>query len=104
MLVTDVIQGIVLTEKSLRAPEGSYTLKVSLKATKYDVSSALKTVFGVDVLSVNTSIKRGKVKRKMRSKKGGPVVVKASNQKKAFVTLKPGQTLPTPSMSDTASV
>jgi large subunit ribosomal protein L23 len=100
MLVTEVIQGIVLSEKSLRAPEGSYTLKVNLKAKKADVSKALKEVFGVDVASVNTSIKRGKVKRRVRAKGAGPVVVKASNQKKAFVTLKKGQTLPTPVLGE----
>jgi large subunit ribosomal protein L23 len=104
MLVSEVIKGIVLSEKSLAAPEGSYTLKVNLKAKKSDVASALKAVFGVDVVSVNTSIKRGKVKRKMRAKNSGAVVVKAANQKKAYVTLKKGQTLPTPVLGEAANV
>ena len=103
MLVTEVIKGIVLSEKSLSAPEGKYTLKVNLKATKADVSKALKDVFGVDVVSVNTSIKRGKIKRRARAKKSGPVVVKAANQKKAYVTLKSGQTLPTPVLGEAPS-
>ena len=95
-----VILGSVLSEKSVGLSESKvYTLKVALKATKDDVRHALKDVFGVEALEVNTSITRGKIVRRARSRGGSPVDVKRSNVKKAFVTLREGQTLPTPELS-----
>lgn len=92
-----IIQGALLSEKAVGlSASHTYTLKVNLKATKDDVRRALKELFGVDAVEVNTSVLRGKIRRRARSKKGAPVNVKAANQKKAFVTLKKGQELPTP--------
>jgi large subunit ribosomal protein L23 len=94
-----VLKGSVLSEKAYGlSATGTYTLKVDLKATKADVRKALKDVFGVDAISVNTLITRGKVRRKARSKKSAPVFVKSANTKKAFVKLKQGQSLPTPAL------
>lgn len=90
-----VILGSILSEKAVTlSTQNVFTLKVAKKATKADVSKAVKSVFGVDVLDVNTAIVRGRVARKARSKKAGPVTVKAPNYKKAYVRLKDGQTLP----------
>jgi large subunit ribosomal protein L23 len=90
-----VILGSILSEKAVTfSTQNVFTLKVAKKATKADVSKAVKSVFGVDVLDVNTAIVRGRVARKARSKNAGPVTVKAPNYKKAFVRLKEGQTLP----------
>ena len=62
-----VIKGSVLSEKSFSLLENKvYTLKVDLKATKADIKAAVKDVFGVDVINVNTSILRGRVVRKAR--------------------------------------
>jgi large subunit ribosomal protein L23 len=100
MLASEVIKGIVLSEKSLGGKEGTYTLKVALKATKADVASALKSVFGVDATKVNTLVERGAIKRKARSKKSAPIMVKLPNVKKAYITLKAGQVLPTPVLGE----
>ena len=54
----------------------------------------LKKAFDVDVVSINTLIKRGKVVKKARNRKGAPIMVKKANFKKAFVTLKDGQEIP----------
>ena len=92
-----IIQGALLSEKAVGLSAAhTYTLKVNLKATKDDVRRALKELFNVDAVEVNTSILRGKIRRRARSKKGAPVNVKVANQKKAYVTLKKGQELPTP--------
>lgn len=92
-----VIKGSVLSEKSYGLLEKKvYTLKVDIKATKTDIKAAVKDVFGVDVVDVNTSILRGRVVRKARSKKSGAVEVKHPNIKKAFIRLKDGQELPAP--------
>ena len=98
-----VIKGSVLSEKSFSLLEKKvYTLKVDLKATKEDIKIAVKDVFGVDVINVNTSILRGSIVRKARSKKSGAVEVKLPNIKKAFIRLKDGQELPAPVMTTQA--
>jgi large subunit ribosomal protein L23 len=90
-----VILGSILSEKAVTlSAQNVFALKVAKKASKADVSKAVKAVFGVDVLDVNTAIVRGRVARKARSKNAGPVTVKAPNFKKAYVRLKEGQTLP----------
>lgn len=89
------ILGSVVSEKAYTLnAQGLYVLKVAAKATKADVCNALKTLFNVDVVKINTLITRGKVRRKSRSKKSAPIYVKLSNTKKAIVKLKAGQTLP----------
>ena len=78
-------------------PKPRFVIQVDLNATKDDVRAALKELFDVDAVSVNTLIKRGKSKRRMRSRKGGGVVTtKKANIKKAYVLLKEGQSIPTP--------
>lgn len=90
-----VILGSLVSEKAVTLSASKvYTLKVALKATKDDVRKALKQVFQVDAVDVNTSILRGDLKKKARSKRSGAVMVKSPNMKKAFVTLKEGQELP----------
>ncbi|NBO37527.1 50S ribosomal protein L23 [bacterium] len=94
-----VILGSVLSEKAVTlTAQNVFALKVAKKATKADVSKAVKFVFGVDVVEVNTAIVRGRTSRKSRSKTAGPVTVKAPNYKKAYVRLKEGQTLPVASL------
>ncbi len=96
----NVILGSVLSEKSVGLSEAKvYTLKVALKATKDDVRHALKSIFGVDAVDVNTSITRGKIVKRARNRNGRPVDVKRGNVKKAFVVLKEGQVLPTPEIA-----
>lgn len=97
MRADTVILGAVLSEKAVGlSATGTYALKVDLKASKDDVRKALKELFDVDAIEVNTSIVRGKIRRKARSKKSAPVMVKSPNVKKAYVKLKAGQELPTP--------
>ena len=90
-----VIVSNVQTEKSAAlVAQGTYMLNVDCEATKGQIRLALKTLFGVDAVAVHTLIRRGKVVRRMRAKKSPPMAVKLSNVKKAFVTLKQGQSLP----------
>lgn len=89
------ILGSVVSEKGYALNEkGAYVLKVLKTATKSDVSQALKTLYNVDVVKINTLITRGKVRRKAVSKRSAPIYVKLSNTKKAIIKLKTGQTLP----------
>ncbi len=94
MRADNIIQGSVLSEKSYSlADKNTYVLKVALKANKLQIKQAVKSMFDVDVLEVKTSITRGKIVRKARSKKSGAIEVKLPNIKKAFVKLKPGQSI-----------
>ena len=94
-----ILKGSVISEKSYSLNEkGLYVLKVATKASKEDIRNALKAVFGVDTVQINTSIVRGRVVRKARGKKTAPIEVKLANFKKAYVKLKAGQVLPAPTI------
>lgn len=91
-----VILGSVLSEKSVGLSENKvYTLKVNPNASKYQIKAALKDVFGVDAIKINTHVTVGKTVKRSRSKKGMPITVRKAKVKKAFVYLKDGQTLQT---------
>ena len=53
-----------ITERStMDIAEGKYTFVVDKKATKPEIRSAVETLFGVKVVSVNTANYNGKIKR-----------------------------------------
>jgi large subunit ribosomal protein L4 len=81
----DVILGPVITEKATNASEHNQVLfKVRGDATKPQIKEAVEKLFDVKVKSVNTLIRKGKVRR-FRGKRG-----QLSDVKKAFVTLEEG--------------
>jgi large subunit ribosomal protein L23 len=85
----DIIVRPVLTEKtSLLQEKGNcYTFVVSLKATKSDVKKAVESAFSVQVKAVNTLTRKGKKKafKGYQSLRG--------DQKRAYVSLMPGQSI-----------
>ena len=85
-----VILRPIVSEKSneTREAHGKYTFLVRRDATKHDVRRAVERLWNVKVAGVCTILTRGKVKRR------GQQVYKASNQKKAIVTLAEGAKLP----------
>ena len=85
----DIVKRPLITEKSERARETNrhYAFEVHREATKIQVKSAVEKLFNVHVLAVRTAIARGKNKRVGRS------VGQRPNWKKAFVTLKEGDTI-----------
>ena len=76
----------LVTEKSsdLRA-SSVYVFKVLSSASKDQIKNALKIVFGVDALSVNTTKVRGKTRQL------GKHIGVTPGWKKAYVQLKQGQ-------------
>lgn len=81
----DIILKPVITEASmedLRA--GKYTFKVLKTANKYEIKSAVETIFGVKVAKVNTINMRGRTRRMGRYEGTTP------SWKKAIVTLAEG--------------
>lgn len=79
----------VITEKSsLVGGDGSCVVfKVAKKASKDDIKRAIEGIFNVEVTAVNTANFMGKLKRTNRS------VGHRAGYKKAYVTLKQGQTI-----------
>ena len=77
---------VALTEKAsrIKADHNQVVFEVDRTANKIQIRSAVEALFGVKVLSVNTLVQRGKVKRMGRS------VGKRHNWKKAVVTLRAG--------------
>ncbi|MCB2155386.1 50S ribosomal protein L23 [bacterium] len=85
----DILVRPLITERALLAQEGGkYTFRVAIDANKTEIKNAVEKAFGVEVKSVNTVRKEGKVKRVgMRSSGRRPAT------KKAIITLAPGQAL-----------
>lgn len=81
----DLIIRPVLSEKSYDLiPLKKYTFLVKKDANKTQIKAAVEEVFGVQVKSVTTSRKQGKLKRQGRTEGRRP------DTKKAYVTLKEG--------------
>jgi large subunit ribosomal protein L23 len=81
----DVILAPVITEKATLASESNKVVfKVAKKATKPQIKAAVEGLFDVKVTSVNTLVRKGKVKS-FRGVRG-----QQSDVKKAVVTLAEG--------------
>jgi large subunit ribosomal protein L23 len=81
----DIIISPVITEKATLATErNQVTFKVARNATKPQIKEAVEKLFDVKVKSVNTLIRKGKIKA-FRGTVG-----RQSDVKKAVVTLEEG--------------
>jgi large subunit ribosomal protein L23 len=84
----DVIIRPVVSEKSYAGLEaGSYTFLVDPRANKTEIKEAVQAIWDVQVISVNTLNRRGKVKRR------GYTKGKRADEKRAIVTLAPGDAI-----------
>ncbi len=82
------IRSPVVTEKAtLLAERSQVVFRVAIDATKPEIKAAVEGLFGVNVVSVNTLITKGKA-RMFRGRPG-----QRSDVKKAYVTLQPGQSI-----------
>ena len=89
LVIQDVVKRPLVTEKSERnrAEARQFAFEVHRDATKIQVKQAVEKLFNVHVLAVRTAVIRGKNKRVGRS------IGRRPNWKKAFVTLKEGETI-----------
>ncbi len=84
----DVIIRPIVSEKSYAGIErNAYTFLVDPRANKTEIKEAVQQIWGVRVVSVNTIHRRGKVKRR------GWTRGKRPDQKRAVVTLAPGESI-----------
>lgn len=90
MKQTEVIRRAIVTEKSSILREGGqiFAFEVAMGATKVDIKRAVEQLLGAKVASVRTAINHGKVKRQ------GQFFGQRPDWKKAYVRLKPGETIP----------
>lgn len=88
MKIYSIIKRPHVTEKtSMGAAANAITLVVDRDANKIEIKQAVETLFKVDVTGVRTVNVAGKVKR------FGRAYGKRQNWKKAYITLKEGQTV-----------
>jgi len=84
----DVILEPAVTEKgTYLSVNNQVVFYINTKATKADVKNAVKEIFSVDVVAVNTINLKGKSKR-FKGRVG-----RRSDVKKAVVTIKEGQAI-----------
>lgn len=84
----DVIVSPVITEKATLASEANQVIfKVKPDATKTEIKNAIETLFKVKVKSVNTIVRKGKLK----AFRGVKAVL--SDTKRAVVTLESGHSI-----------
>ena len=84
----DIILSPVITEKATLASERNQVMfKVAIDATKPQIKEAVEKLFDVKVKSVNTHVRKGKVK----AFKG--TVGTQSPVKRAVITLEEGHTI-----------
>jgi len=71
----------------------TYVFQVPLSANKHVVARAISVQYDVTVTAVRTTTTKGKTKQSYR-KGGRPQIGQRSDIKKAYITLKAGDTLP----------
>jgi len=92
-MATHVLIKPIITEKSTRSGEkaGKYAFRVVKTANKIEIKKAVEAAYSVQVEDVNTQVNVGK--KKMRQTKQGLAVGMKSSFKKAYVTLKKGESI-----------
>jgi large subunit ribosomal protein L23 len=81
----------IVSEKSYGLlDQGVYTFVVAPHANKIEIRQAVESIFGVNVVKVNTLNREGKRKRN----RGKATFGKRADTKRALVTLASGQSIP----------
>ena len=84
----DIIIAPIVSEKSYALMEaGTYTFKVHPSASKPEIRDAVEAIWGVEVLNVNTLVRKGKATRVRNSNRRGS----KPDTKRAIVTLAAGE-------------
>ena len=83
----------IITEKMTQMGEqlNRYGFIVDRRANKIQIKKAIKDLYGVDVVEVNTMVYSGK--NKSRFTKAGIITGRTNTYKKAIVTVAEGETI-----------
>ncbi len=88
----EIIKKPIITEKAMKLGEKSqYVFEVDRHANKIEIKKKIKEIFEVDVKSIRTATVKGKVKSRFTRK--GVQRGRTATKKKAYITLKEGQTI-----------
>jgi len=92
-MATNVLIKPIITEKSTKSGEkaGKYAFRVSKEANKLEIKKAVEATYSVQVTDVNTQVNVGK--KKVRYTKKGVASGMKPSFKKAYVTLKKGESI-----------
>jgi len=90
MELKDVLVRPLITEKTTTflGNDRTYAFEVGISANKIQIKNAIQTYYDVGVERVRTIVMRGKTKR------FGRKFGKRKNWKKAYITLREGETIP----------
>jgi large subunit ribosomal protein L23 len=83
-----IIRPIVSEKTYVLAEAGKYTFRVHDKAHKTQIRQAVEKLFDVHVVAVRTSSVKSKPKRR------GQTAGRTRHWKKAYVQVRPGETIP----------
>lgn len=87
-----VLRKPVITEKASKLnASNQYVFEVDPNANKIQIREAVTTMFDVEVVSIRTVRIKGKVRRRFTRK--GVQQGRTNLKKKAYITLKEGQTI-----------
>ena len=88
----DIIKHPIVTEKAMKMQSSNqYCFEVDINSNKIEIKKAIEKMFEVNVLSIRTT--RVKPKKKSRITKTGIQRGKTKERKKAYITIKEGQTI-----------
>ncbi len=88
----EILIAPVISEKSYAGmAQQRYVFRVSPRANKPEIKAAVQEAFKVHVDQVNVMMVKGKLRTRMR--RGGRVVGRSRDWKKAVVTLQAGETI-----------
>ncbi len=88
----EIIKKPIVTEKAMRNQEqGQYVFEVDPRSNKIQIKHAIEKMFEVNIISIRTARVKGKVKSRFTRK--GIMKGKTALKKKAFITLKQGQSI-----------
>ncbi len=87
-----IIKRPLITEKAMRNTEkGQYIFSVDPKANKVQIKKAIEEMFEVNIVSIRTTRIKGKIKTRLTRR--GIMRGQTPLMKKAYVTLKEGQSI-----------
>ena len=89
----EVLKKPLLTEKISQLTEklNRYAFIVDPRANKIQIKGAIETMYGINIVAVNTMRYVGKLKS--RNTKAGAISGRAAKYKKAIITVKDGETI-----------
>jgi large subunit ribosomal protein L23 len=89
---SEILLRPVISEKSYAGMASQrYVFRVASSANKIEIKQAVEAAFKVKASSVNVINVKGKVRTRMR--RGGRIVGRSRDWKKAIVTLQQGETI-----------